>query len=125
MRSFEETLVLLLGGRDKHLPLEELVQECKRRCRAVVLFGESATLFEAAFAAARSDSDGLTVTRAETLEQATSLAKSLSQPGDVVLLSPACTSFDAYQNFEERGAHFRSLVNSLHGGATPRTKEIA
>jgi UDP-N-acetylmuramoylalanine--D-glutamate ligase len=112
MRSFSEPLVLLLGGRDKHLPLEELAAECARRCRAVVTFGEAGPLFAAAVAAARVD-EKPTVEETRTLDEAVAAAARLAQPGDVVLLSPAGTSFDAYPNFEHRGEHFRRLVQAL------------
>ncbi|HLB26054.1 MAG TPA: UDP-N-acetylmuramoyl-L-alanine--D-glutamate ligase [Dehalococcoidia bacterium] len=107
MRSFQEPLVLLLGGRDKHLPLEELAAEAARRCRAVILFGEAAPkLAEALRGLPR-------VERVKTLEEAVAAARAAARPGDVVLLSPACTSFDAYDNFERRGEHFRALVRQL------------
>jgi len=110
IRSFEEPLVLLLGGRDKHLPLEELAQEACRRCRAVVLFGESAGKLEEAL---RQVAQRPPLVRVADLPQAVEAAHAAAQPGDVVLLSPACTSFDAYDNFERRGEHFRALVRGL------------
>ena len=112
IRSFQEPLVLLLGGRDKKLPLEELAREALRRCRAVVLFGESAPkLAEALRGAAGGSRDkGAQVVRAATLDEAFAAARAAARPGDAVLLSPAGTSFDAYDNFERRGEHFRSLV---------------
>lgn len=116
MRSFTEPLVLLLGGRDKHLPLEELAAECARRCRAVVTFGEAGPLFAAAVAAARTGETPI-VQETHTLEEAVATAARLAQPGDVVLLSPAGTSFDAYPNFEHRGDHFRRLVRALAEGS--------
>ncbi len=106
IRSFEQPVVLLMGGRDKELPLEELAAEAQERCRAIVLFGEAAGKLEAALKAAGS----LPAVRAETLDEAVQTAAGLAQPGDVVLLSPACTSYDAYNNFEERGNDFRRLV---------------
>jgi len=107
IRSFQEPLVLLLGGRDKHLPLEELAAEAARRCRAVILFGEAAPkLAEPLRGLPR-------VERVKTLEEAVAAARAAARPGDVVLLSPACTSFDAYDNFERRGEHFRALVRQL------------
>jgi UDP-N-acetylmuramoylalanine--D-glutamate ligase len=109
IRSFDEPIVLLLGGRDKELPLQELAAEAQKRCRAAVLFGEAAAKLQGALAAAGS----LQVVRTETLDEAAQAAAGLAQPGDVVLLSPACTSYDAYDNFEERGTHFRELVSSL------------
>ncbi len=111
IRSFAEPLVLLLGGRDKRLPLEELAGEALRRCRAVVVFGESAGKLEAALREAkRSQGKAARIVRAGTLDEAFEAARRAARPGDTVLLSPACTSFDAYENFERRGEHFRSLV---------------
>jgi len=98
-----------MGGRDKNLPLEDLAAEAQERCRAVVLFGEAAGKLQGALAAAGS----LQAVVVETLDEATQAAAGLAQAGDVVLLSPACTSYDAYDNFEDRGNHFRKLVNSL------------
>ncbi|MBW1758165.1 MAG: UDP-N-acetylmuramoyl-L-alanine--D-glutamate ligase, partial [Deltaproteobacteria bacterium] len=77
--------------------------------RAVVLFGEAAGKLEEALTAAGS----LQTVRAETLDEAVQAASGLAQPGDVVLLSPACTSYDAYDNFEQRGNRFRELVSSI------------
>jgi UDP-N-acetylmuramoylalanine--D-glutamate ligase len=116
LRSFEEPVVLLLGGREKHLPLEEMAAEACRRCRAVVVFGEAAPILEEAL---RTAAAGLTseerpqVLRARALAEAVSAASGAARPGDVVLLSPACTSFDAFENFEQRGEEFRRLVLAL------------
>ncbi len=121
IRSFEEPLVLLLGGRDKHLPLEGLAQEALKRCRAVVLFGESGPQLEAALrdAAKKSADRGTRIIRVGTLEEAVGAARAAATPGDAVLLSPACTSFDAYDSFERRGEHFRSLVDAYVKEAEP------
>jgi len=112
MRSFDEPLVLLLGGRDKKLPLAELAEETRRRCRAVVCFGEAGDLFATGLRDAWGG-DGPALERVETLRDAVARAARLAHPGDVVLLSPAGTSFDAYPNFERRGEHFRQLVDGL------------
>ncbi len=112
IRSFDEPVVLLMGGRDKQLPLEELVQEADRRCRAVVLFGESAAKLEDALRLA-SPQQRPPVLRAAGLPEAVAAAQAAAQRGDVVLLSPACTSYDAYENFERRGEHFRTLVQQM------------
>ncbi|KKL10698.1 hypothetical protein LCGC14_2553210, partial [marine sediment metagenome] len=104
IRSFQEPLVLLLGGRDKHLPLEELAQEAQRRCRAVILFGESGPKLEAALREATAAAGkGMRIVGVATLPEAVEAARAAARPGDAVLLSPACTSFDAYDNFEDRG----------------------
>jgi UDP-N-acetylmuramoylalanine--D-glutamate ligase len=108
LRSFTEPVVLLLGGRDKHLPLEDMLVEAEAKCRAIVCFGESRhTLAEAVRATT------VQVHEVETLPAAFEVAAGLAQAGDVVLLSPACTSFDAYPNFEARGEEFRALVARL------------
>jgi UDP-N-acetylmuramoylalanine--D-glutamate ligase len=108
LRSFEEPIVLLLGGRDKKLPLDEMMREASRRCRAAVCFGESGPMLAEA-----AERHGLSVDRVGTLASAVEAAAARAQAGDVVLLSPACTSFDAYANFEQRGIEFRRLVALL------------
>jgi UDP-N-acetylmuramoylalanine--D-glutamate ligase len=118
LRSFEEPVVLLLGGRDKNLPLEEMSREALERCRGIVLFGEAAGLLEAALRR-ESNPRNVPIIRDSDLEQATRTASELAQPGDVVLLAPACTSYDAYENFERRGEHFRALVQQIAEEAPP------
>ena len=110
LRSFEEPIVLLLGGRDKDLPLEEMLTAAKRVCRVVVCFGEAGPLFAEAASAL-----GLSVMRVATVAEAVDVASRLAEPGDVVLLSPAGTSFDAYESFEQRGEEFRRLVEEMSG----------
>ena len=116
LRSFEEPVVLLLGGREKHLPLEEMAAEACHRCRAVVVFGEAAPILKKAVESAAGELAPVErpqVLRAGMLTEAVSAASSAARPGDVVLLSPACTSFDAFENFEQRGEEFRRLVLAL------------
>jgi UDP-N-acetylmuramoylalanine--D-glutamate ligase len=110
LRSFSEPIVLLLGGREKRLPLDMLQELGRERCRAVICFGESGKLFHEAMRAA--------VARChlvDTLEEAVEAAAREVAPGNVVLLSPAGTSFDAYPSFEVRGERFRQLVRALPG----------
>ncbi len=118
LRSFEGPFVLLLGGRDKELPLEELASEALKRCREVVFFGEAAGKLEAAFRAAASR-QAPPIRRVDGLTEAVELAREAAREGDVVLLSPACTSYDAYDNFERRGEHFRELVQQMIKEAQP------
>jgi len=117
IRSFSEPVVLLLGGRDKNLPLEDLATEAMHRCRAVVSFGESGEKLEQAFR--KTGAGEATVRRVEDVSEAIEAAHTLAQPGDVVLLSPACTSYDAYDSFEQRGEHFRKLVAQMIKEAQP------
>ena len=110
IHSFEEPLVLMLGGRDKDLPWEPLARLAGRRARQVMLFGEAAAKIEQAFRAAGA---AASLTRCETLEQAVQAAAEAARPGDVVLFSPGGTSFDDFKDFEERGERFREWVLSL------------
>ena len=116
LRSFAEPLVLLLGGRDKRLPLGALAAEAAARCRAVVTFGEAGALYASAVREAATG-DRPAVERVDDVTAAVTAATRLARPGDVVLLSPAGTSFDAYPNFERRGAGFREAVQALAGDA--------
>ncbi len=116
IRSFEEPIVLLLGGKDKDLPKEELAQEALRRCVGIVFFGADGPLLEAAVeanAAFVPFEERPAMTRVATLAEAVAEARGMAGDGDVVLLSPACTSFDAYNNFEERGDEFRRIVRAM------------
>lgn len=112
LRSFDEPIVLLAGGRDKKLPWQEFAALVHRRVKHLILFGEAAELIGRAVAQADPHS-GLPVTRCQDLAEAVQAAAAVAEPGDVVLLSPGGTSFDAYKDFEARGQHFRALVQSL------------
>ena len=112
LRAFTEPVVLLLGGRDKNLPLDGLQALAAERCRAVICFGEAAGLFSEALKRTVSQ-----VTTVQSLDDAVAAAGGAAKPGDVVLLSPAGTSFDAYPSFERRGEAFRQLVRELPGFA--------
>ena len=100
--------IVLLGGRDKGTDLAPLVAACRAHARAVICFGEARERFAAAFAAAVAE--GLVVAEAAGMEAALDEALALAAPGDVVVLSPACASFDEFSCFEERGATFKALV---------------
>jgi UDP-N-acetylmuramoylalanine--D-glutamate ligase len=112
IRAFEQPLILLLGGRDKHLPLTELAREATARCRAVVTFGEAASIFAEAITEAR-DGRQPHVEEVASLQNAVTVAARLAHEGDVVLCSPGGTSFDAYRNFELRGSDFQNAVMAL------------
>lgn len=111
IRSFEEPLVLLLGGRDKNLPWTELADLIHQRVEHVILFGEAAPLIEAALGS----TSGKTRTQVQCkgLREAVSRAAQVAAPGSVVLLSPGCTSFDEFTDFAERGERFKKWVQEL------------
>jgi UDP-N-acetylmuramoylalanine--D-glutamate ligase len=117
LESFDSPIVLLAGGRDKHLPWNEMACLAWHKVRHLVLFGEAAGLIEAAMhaseRAAQRSPYPTRIHQVGTLERAVELAAKLARSGDVVLLSPGGTSFDAYADFVHRGDHFRQLVRSL------------
>ncbi|HLY64599.1 MAG TPA: UDP-N-acetylmuramoyl-L-alanine--D-glutamate ligase, partial [Chloroflexota bacterium] len=95
---FDRPLVLIAGGRDKHLPLEGLADEATRKVRSAILLGEAAGLLEEAFEAgkARNHASQPAIQRVGDLREAVCVARRTAAPGDVVLLSPACTSYDMF-----------------------------
>lgn len=103
--------IVLLGGRDKGTELDVLVQVADEHCKSVVCYGEGGPRFREAFAQSH-----LPVHAAAGMRQAFDLAVSLAGPGDIVLLSPACASFDEFSRFEERGDVFKSYVRDLAAG---------
>ena len=113
LRSFQEPVVLLLGGRDKNLPWDELVSMTNQGIRHIALFGEAAQMIKSKLQAANGSSATYSVSISSTLQEAINAAQAAARPGDIVLLSPGCTSFDAFKDFEERGEKFRQWVNRL------------
>jgi UDP-N-acetylmuramoylalanine--D-glutamate ligase len=115
LNSFDAPIILLAGGREKHLPLQELAQLIRAKAKALVLFGEAAPLLEQAVLEANRAEQGssLPVYHSADMREAILAAAGVAEEGDIVLLSPACTSFDMYRDFAERGAHFQSLVREL------------
>ncbi|MCL4246848.1 MAG: UDP-N-acetylmuramoyl-L-alanine--D-glutamate ligase [Anaerolineae bacterium] len=115
LRSFDEPLILLLGGKDKDLPWDEVMALALTKARHIIAFGKPGAKAVAEiverYAADMGAPDA--VTRAEDLTAALAQARTLSQTGDVVLLSPGGTSFDAYPDFAARGEDFRRIVNEL------------
>ena len=113
IHAFDEPIVLLLGGRDKNLPWEELMKLVSERVDHVVLFGEAAERIRETADSLRLRENRFTVTRVDGLHQAVLQAAEIAQLGDVVLLSPGGTSFDEFKDFAERGERFREWVQEL------------
>jgi UDP-N-acetylmuramoylalanine--D-glutamate ligase len=106
-----EPLILVAGGRDKHLPMSEWAQLIVRRVKHVVLLGEMSGLVSDAIHEADPKYEALT--QARSMDEAVRLARSVAGEGDVVLLSPGGTSYDMYQDFEARGRDFARAVSEL------------
>jgi UDP-N-acetylmuramoylalanine--D-glutamate ligase len=105
MRGMTKPTVLLLGGKHKGEPYTDLTPELERTGRAVIAYGEAAELIE-------HDLRGVVpLTRlGSSFDEVVDTARRLAQPGDVVLLSPACSSYDMFDNYEHRGAVFKDLA---------------
>jgi UDP-N-acetylmuramoylalanine--D-glutamate ligase len=104
-----DDIVLIAGGKDKHVDLAEMAVEADR-VKAVIAIGETRDAVAAAFAGVA------TVETTEFLPAAVERAAALARPGDTVLLSPGCASLDQYRSFEARGDHFRDLA-PIPGGS--------
>ena len=113
LESFEEPIVLLAGGRDKHLPWEKLAKLIHQKVDHLVMFGEAVDIIQAAVDKTGPDLRPFTIDRCDHLEQAVQKAAEHVEPGDVVLLSPGGTSFDEFTDFEVRGKRFKQWVKEL------------
>jgi UDP-N-acetylmuramoylalanine--D-glutamate ligase len=106
MRGMARPTVLLLGGKHKGEPYTSLLSELERTGRAVIAYGEAAPLIEQDLGGGR-----VPLTRlGSSFDEVVAAARRLAQPGDVVLLSPACSSYDMFDNYEHRGAVFKEMA---------------
>ncbi|MGH7508679.1 MAG: UDP-N-acetylmuramoyl-L-alanine--D-glutamate ligase [Gemmatimonadales bacterium] len=105
--ALDRTFVLLLGGRHKGEPYTRLAERLRDRCRAVVAYGEAGPLI------VNDLGTSLKVVPARSFTDVLTVARDLARPGDAVLLSPACSSYDMFRNYEERGDRFRAAVEAL------------
>ncbi len=113
LNAFDQPIVLLAGGRDKDLPWDKFAQSVRQKVDHLVLFGESADLIREAFGTLTPEQRPFTLDQCQTLREAVIRANEISQPGDIVLLSPGGTSFDEFTDFEERGRLFIQWVKEL------------
>lgn len=110
LASFDQDVVLILGGKDKggdYAPLKPLI---KHKTRAVILLGEAADKIAAAL------QGSARLVKVDSMREAVRKARELSVPGGVVLLSPACSSFDMFKDYHDRGEQFKKCVRELEGG---------
>ena len=107
LESFTQPIILILGGLDKGGDFRSILPHTHNNLKEVIAFGQAKELILTALR------DAVRSTSVMDLKEALELAQNCSQPGDVVLLSPGCASFDQFENFEKRGDHFRSLVTVM------------
>ena len=114
LNSFDENIVLIAGGYDKHLDYTPIAKPIVENVGALILLGQTANkIYSAVTYELKFIKKDLPIYKVNTLEEAVNKAKEVSKKGDVVLFSPASASFDMFKNFEERGNKFKQIVNKL------------
>ena len=114
LRSFEQKLILIQGGSDKGISFEPMADEICKRCKILILMGQTKEKIKQAVEASPLYTEGSPkIVIVNDMQEAVLTAHKLASQGDIVSLSPACASFDMYRMFEERGKHFKQLVNEL------------
>lgn len=113
LNSFKEKVILIAGGKDKGVPFDELGSDIIAHVKKLVLTGWTMEKIHQAVISRPEYAGQPEITLEEDFEKAVKAASALAEPGDVVILSPACTSFDHFKNFEERGNFYKAIVNSL------------
>lgn len=112
--SFNQKVILIAGGSDKHIPFDGLAEEITDHVKALFLVGHTAEVIKSAVLSAKGyDAEKLPIEIFPNLKEAVNAARNIAKPGDIVTLSPACASFDLYKNFMERGNIFKDIVNNL------------
>ncbi len=114
LRSFDQKLILIQGGSDKGISFEPMADDICERCKLLILMGQTKEKIRDAVMASKLYSEGSPkIVIVADMKEAVETAHKLASEGDIVSLSPACASFDMYRMFEERGRHFKQLVNEL------------
>jgi len=111
-------IILIAGGKDKGITFDELGDEITQRVKTLILTGKTADMIREAVVKSRyyktaQYPDGPEILQSDDFEEAVQMASGAASDGDIVLLSPACTSFDRFKNFEERGDLFKEIVRRL------------
>lgn len=118
LKSFDKKIILIAGGYDKNIPYEPLAPYIIDKVKHLILIGKTATkIRKAVLSEAKKQKivldDMLDIAEFYTLDECVKYANDIAQKDDIVVMSPASASFDMYKNFEERGNHFKRLVNKL------------
>lgn len=111
---YDFKIILIAGGYDKKIPYDGLGPVICDKVKYLILMGATAPKIKAAVLNADNYSDGNpTIIEVSNMEEAVAKAREVAQPGDLVSMSPASASFDLYKNFDQRGKHFKKIVNEL------------
>ena len=114
LNSFQQKLIVLMGGYDKKIPFEPMAETVCKKVKTVILMGVTADKIQQAITGcAAYQKNAPQIIRVQSMEEAVQTAASIAKSGDIVTLSPACASFDWYPNFEVRGNHYKKLVEEL------------
>ena len=113
IHSFQKPIILLLGGRDKNLPWQDLSKLVHKRIKHLVIFGEAIELISRTIGPINDGDKLQDIKKCNSLKDAVQTAAELAEAGDVVLLAPGGTSFDEFCDFEERGESFKQWVKAL------------
>ncbi len=113
LEAFDCPKILIAGGYDKHLPFGDLGRKIVARAKLAILTGQTAPKIAEAIQAASSEGQSTPVQFAASLAEAVELASQRAVPGDVVLLSPACASYDMFENYQQRGHQFAELARRI------------
>ena len=112
LRSFQQKLIVIMGGYDKKIPFEPMADTVCKQVKLVLLMADK---IEAAIRGSQFYQEGAPeLVHVGSMEEAVQEARKRAKTGDIVTLSPACASFDLYPNFEARGIHYKNLVKELH-----------
>ena len=112
LKVFDKKVILIAGGKDKGIPYDDLGKPVSGRVKTLILIGKTADKIEAAVAPYQKDGEP-EIIRCDSYEEIVKTAHDIAKSGDIVILSPASTSFDMFNNFEERGNLFKRLVEEL------------
>lgn len=113
IKTFNAPVILVAGGYDKGSSFEEFADTCAKYTKAVVLIGKTAEKIRGLILTKKGVQKAPSVTKSNTFKEAFEQANTYAEKGDVVLLSPACASYDMFINYEERGRQFKEMINAL------------
>ncbi len=113
LKAFDRKVFLIAGGYDKHIPFEPLMPYLVEKVKTLYLCGDTAQKIENCLKNYEGYKGSPEIVRTKDIKEATVLAYKSAKSGDIITLSPACASFDAFPNFAARGNYFKEVVNSL------------